>query len=46
MRFKIVRLMVIRNELKRTISTSGGLRLLRLVLEPDTGLCATKDVGL
>ena len=35
-RFKIVRLTTIRNESKRTISTSGGLELLQMVSEPNT----------
>ena len=31
------------NGAKRTISASGGLGLLQMVSEPDTGLCASKD---
>ena len=37
MRSKTVRLTVIRNGLKRTLSVSGGLVLLQMVLELDTG---------
>ena len=40
-----MRLTAIPNELKQTISASGGLELLQMVLEPDTGLCASEDVG-
>ena len=45
MRFKTVRLMTIRNELKLTISISSGLGLLQMVLKPDTGSCANEDIG-
>ena len=45
MHFKTVRLTTIRNESKRTISTSGELELLQIVSEPDTGRCANKDTG-
>ena len=31
--------------LKRTISASGGLGLLQMVLEPDTGWCTNDGVG-
>ena len=41
---KTVRLTVIRNGLKWTISTSGGLGLLQMVLEPDTGWCLPREV--
>ena len=41
--FKTVRLTTIRNEPKRTISTSGGFELLQMVLESDTGWCANQD---
>ena len=43
MHFKIVRLTAIRNEPKRTISTSGGLGLLQIVSEPVTGRYPSKD---
>ena len=33
------------NESKRTIYASGGFELLLIVLEPDTGQCASMDVG-
>ena len=46
MRFKTVRLIVIRNELKQIISTSGGLRLLQMVLELGTGRCVSEDARL
>ena len=42
---KTVSLTTIRNRPKCTISTSGGLRLLQMVLEPDTGQCVIGDVG-
>ena len=45
MRFKTVRLTTIRNQPKRTISTSGGLRLLQMVSEPDTERCASEDAS-
>ena len=45
MRFRIVRLMAICNGLKWTIYASGGLELLQMVLEPDTGWCGSEDVG-
>ena len=41
--FKTVRLMAIRNGPKLTISTSGGFRLLQMVLELDTVWCARED---
>ena len=37
--------MVIRNGPKRTIFASGGLELLLMVSEPDTGWYASKDAG-
>ena len=40
-----MRLMVIRNGQKQTISVSGKLELLQMVLEPDTGWWASKDAG-
>ena len=40
-----MRLIMIRNEVKRTISISNGFELLQIVLEPDTGRCASKDAG-
>ena len=43
--FKIVRLMAIRNGLKWIIFTSSGLGLLPMVLEPNTGRCASEDTG-
>ena len=46
MRFKTLRLIAMCNELKRTISASGGLELLQMVSEPNTGWCANEDVGL
>ena len=36
---------MIRNGLKRAISASGGLGLLQMVSEPDTGRCANEDAG-
>ena len=45
MRFKAVRLTAIRNGSKRIISASGELRLLQMVLEPNTGRCASKDTS-
>ena len=45
MRFKTVRLTVIRNEAKRTIFTSGELGLLQMVLELVIGRCANGDAG-
>ena len=36
---------MIRNGSKRTISASGGLGLLQMVSEPDTGRYASEDVG-
>ena len=45
MRFKTVRLMAIHNEPKQTIFASGGLGLLQMVLELDTGQCASEDAG-
>ena len=46
MRLKTVRPTAIRNGPKWTISASGELGLLQVVLEPDTGWCASKNVGL
>jgi len=43
---KTVRLTMIRNELKWTISISGRLGLLQMVSEPDIGRCVNEDVGL
>ena len=43
--FKIVRPMTIRNELKWTISASGGLGLLQMVSELDIRRCVNEDVG-
>ena len=40
-----MRLTAIRNELKQTISVNGGLGLLQMVSEPDTGRYASEDVG-
>ena len=36
---------MIRNEPKRTISTTGGLELLQMVSKPVTRRCAIEDVG-
>ena len=36
---------MIRNGLKRTISTSGGLGLSHMVSQPNTGRCASVDTG-
>ena len=36
---------VICNGQKQIISTSGGLGLLQIVLELDTGRCANEDLG-
>ena len=36
---------MIHNRPKRTVFVSGGLGLLQMVLEPDTGLCASEDNG-
>ena len=36
---------MIRNRQKWTIFTSDGLGLLQMISEPDTGLCASEDVG-
>ena len=41
-----MRLTTIRNGPKRTISTSGGFKLLQMVLEPDTERCDSEDVEL
>ena len=38
--------MAIRNWLKWTISTRGGLRLLQMVSEPNIGWCGNEDVDL
>ena len=35
---------MIHNGPKQTISTSGGLELLQMVSEPDTGRCVSKNV--
>ena len=40
-----MRLTAISNGPKRTISTSGGFGMLQMVLEPNTGQCASEDVG-
>ena len=40
-----MRLTAICNGSKRTISASGGIELLDMVLEPDTGRCASEDAG-
>ena len=45
MHFKTMRLTTIHNGPKRTISTSGGFELLQMVSEPNTGRCASVDVG-
>ena len=37
--------MAIRNRPKRTISISGGVGLLQMVLELDTRRCASEDAG-
>ena len=42
---KTVRLTALRNGPKRIISASGGLGLLQMVSEPNTGWCASKDAG-
>ena len=42
--FKTVRLTAIHNRPKQTISASGRLELLQMVLEIDTGWCASEDV--
>ena len=36
---------MIPNRPKRTIFANGGLELLQMVLELDTGLCASEDAG-
>ena len=41
MRFETVRLIVIRNRSKRTISISGGLGLLQMISESDI----SEDIG-
>ena len=43
--FKIVRLTAVRNGPKRTISASGELGLLQMVLESDTERCAREVRG-
>ena len=43
--FKIVRLMMIPNGLKWIIYANGGLRLLQMELDPDTGRCARENDG-
>ena len=40
-----MKLTMINNELKQTISASSELGLLQLVSESGTGRCANKDVG-
>ena len=40
-----MRLTAIRNERKQTISSNSGHGLLQMVLEPNTGWCASKDAG-
>ena len=45
MRFKAARLTAIRNEPKWIISTSGRLKLLQMVSEPDTKWCAREDAS-
>ena len=40
-----MRLTTICNEPKRTISVGNGIGLLQMVLELDTGQCASEDVG-
>ena len=42
---KTMRLTAIRNGTKRTISTSGGFEPLQMVSKPNTGQCASEDVG-
>ena len=42
--FKTVKLMTIRNGLKQTISTSGGLELSQMVLEADSEQYASENV--
>ena len=41
--FKTMRLTTIHNRPKRTISASGGFRMLQMVSEPDTGRCSSED---
>ena len=41
-----MKLMAIPNGPKRTISVRGGLGLLQIISEPDTGLCASEEAGL
>ena len=41
-----MRLMAIRNGSKRTISASGGLGLLQMILEFDIEWCTSEDTGL
>ena len=45
MHSKTLMLTTIRNELKHTISASGGLGLLQMVSEPNTKKYVGKDVG-
>ena len=45
MRFKTVRLIVMRNGSKWTIFASGGLGLLQMVSEPDIGRYASENAG-
>ena len=45
MRFKILEGKPERENPKRTISASGGDGLLQMVSKPNTGRCASKDVG-
>ena len=46
MYFKTVSLTAIRNKLKQTTSANGELGLLQMVSEPNTEMCANKNVGL
>ena len=45
MRFITVRLTVIYNRSKGTVSACGGLGLLQMVSEPDTKRCVGEDIG-
>ena len=40
-----MRLIIIRNELKRIVSTSGGLERLQMVSNPDTRQWASEDTS-
>ena len=44
MRFKNLEGKIKRERPKRTVSISGGLGLLQVVLEPDTRRCANEEV--